>query len=241
MLNIAICDDSKEFLEQIRLLLDCWKDNSRPFLCHTFDNGDSLISAHSKIPFDVILLDVVMPLLNGIETARAIRKIDSNVKIVFLTSSAEYAVDSYTVKANNYLLKPVNSDALYLCLEELFSEIAQSARTLTIKELYSVKKVPLDHIEFVEAQNKHIIFYLNNGSIIETTEPLRILEDKLILNDGFFRCHRSYIVNISYIDTYTLKEVTLRSGKRIPISRSCHKDFENAYFSVTFGNAGEVK
>ena len=84
MLNIAICDDSKEFLEQIRLLLDCWKDNSRPFLCHTFDNGDSLISAHSKIPFDVILLDVVMPLLNGIETARAIRKIDSNPELFMM-------------------------------------------------------------------------------------------------------------------------------------------------------------
>ena len=96
-----------------------------------------------------------------------------------------------------------------------------------------------DIIEYVEAQNKHILFSLNNGTTIESTEPLRFHENHLTMEDGFFRCHRSYIINICQIDTFTLKEVTMRSGKRSPISRSCHKEFEAAYFAITFGKAGE--
>ena len=241
MLKIALCDDCSNFIDDIKIMLENWKNKSISFLFQSFDNGDDLISAHHSTPFDIILLDVVMPMLNGIETARIIRQYDKTVKIVFLTSSPEFAVDSYTVKANNYLLKPVDSTALYNCLEELCNEIAQNTRTITVKGLYSVQKLPLDNIEYVEAQNKHIIFSLRNGTTIETTEPLHLHDNKLTIYDGFFRCHRSYIVNINYIDTYTLKEIKMYSGYRIPIARSCQKEFESAYFSVTFKKAGEGK
>ena len=111
MLNIAICDDSKEFLDQIRLLLDCWKDSSQPFLCHTFDNGDSLISAHSQMPFDVILLDVMLPKLTGFEVCQQIREF-SSVPIIMLTAKGddmdkilglEYGADDYITKPFNIL------------------------------------------------------------------------------------------------------------------------------------------
>ena len=241
MVNIAICDDNLDFAQEICNLIEYQATRHNPLQCHIFDNGDALVTAHKQTPFDIIFLDVVMPMLDGIETARMIRKNDKHVKIVFLTSAPEFAVDSYTVKASNYLLKPVNSNALYHCLLELLEEIAQASHMITIKGLYSVHKIPLDHIEYVEAQNKHIIFSLKDGSTIETTEPLRIHEKILTIHDGFYRCHRSYIVNIHHIDTYTLKEIKMHSGCRIPIARSCHKEFETAYFSVTFGKAGEFK
>lgn len=241
MINIAICDDNLEFAHEICSLINQKTTRQIPFHCHVFDNGDTLLSAHKQTPFDIIFLDVVMPMLDGIETARMIRKEDNNVKIVFLTSSSEFAVDSYTVKASNYLLKPVNPVDLHHCLIELLDEIEQTSPAITIKGLYSVQKVLLNNIEYVEAQNKHIIFSLKDGSTIETTESLRIHEKSLTLQDGFYRCHRSYIVNIHHIDTYTLKEIKMHSGCRIPIARSCHKDFKTAYFSVTFGKAGEFK
>ena len=241
MVNIAICDDNLNFANEICHLIKYQATRHNPLQCQVFDNGDALAAAHKQTPFDIIFLDVVMPMLDGIETARMIRQNDKLVKIVFLTSSAEFAVDSYTVKASNYLLKPINPTALYHCLGELLEELAQTPRVITIKGLYSVKKIPLDHIEYVEAQNKHIIFSLQDGSTIETTEPLRIHEKVLTLHDGFYRCHRSYIVNIHHIDTYTLKEIKMHSGCRIPIARSCHKEFEAAYFSLTFGKAGDLK
>ena len=76
---------------------------------------------------------------------------------------------------------------------------------------------------------------LSGGKTILSSEPLYSYEKKLTLEDGFFKCSRSFIVNIHRIDTFTAKEIRTRSGARIPISRSCHREFENAYFSVLFG------
>ena len=91
----------------------------------------------------------------------------------------------------------------------------------------------------MEAQNKKVLFFLVDGRVIEANEPLYVFEDILNLNDGFYKCSRSYIVNIHHIDMYTAKEIRMRSGAIIPVSRGYHKDFEAAYFSVLFGKAGE--
>lgn len=240
MLRIAICDDESTCLSQIHTIVSRWRHHTSQPIIETFDNGDSLLKVHSESPYDIILLDVVMPIFNGIEVAREIREYDTTVKIVFLTTSPEYAVDSYTVKANNYLLKPVDTMKLYRCLDELCSEILITAsKNIHIKCTHAIHKVPLCDIEYVEAQNKHTLFILSNKQILESIELLSVHRDKLTLTDGFFKCHRSYIVNLNHIDTYTAKEIRMRSGYRIPISRNCQSDFENAYFSYTFKKAGE--
>lgn len=241
MLRIAVCDDCPDFLEQVTALLNLWPDKPGTLNCECFSDGDALLRAHTETPFDIILLDVIMPLLNGIDTAKELRMQDKSVKIVFLTSSPEFAVDSYTVKANNYLLKPVDAPALYRCLDELYADIRQKARCIIVQSSSAAYRVELDSIEHIEAQNKHILFALSDGRTIESINPLYSLEGKLLLSDGFFKCHRSYIVNLYQIDTYTAKEIKMRSGCRIPISRTCHKEFEEAYFSAIFGRVGDVE
>ena len=104
MIRIAICDDSSAFLHQTKFMIDHWDNYPQNITTELFEDGDTLILAHSKRPFDIILLDVVMPLLNGIDAAKELRRKDKTVKIVFLTSSAEFAVDSYTVKASNFFV-----------------------------------------------------------------------------------------------------------------------------------------
>lgn len=239
-MRIAICDDSPEFLSQAKELLTKWHHQPDLPVTETFEDGDALIQAHIAAPFDIILLDVVMPLLNGIEAAREIRQNDKSVKIVFLTSSPEFAVDSYSVKASNYLLKPLTAEKLYGCLDELAEELRQNARSITVKGPNAFHRVEIARIEYIEAQNKRVLFSLSDGKTISSTEPLYTYEGKLLLADGFFKCSRSYIVNLNQIDTYTPKEVQMRSGCRIPISRSCHREFEAAYFSVLFGKAGDL-
>ena len=239
MLKIAICDDNSDFLAQINRIINQWEHKPNPFIVRCFEDGDALICAHNEAPFDIILLDVVLPFLNGIEIAQEIREYDKSVKIVFLTSSPEFAVDSYTVKANNYLLKPIESARLFHCLDELKEDIQHTSQSIIVKSIHAVHRIALANIEYIESQNKHNLFVLSNGEIIESVEPLYTYEDKLMLSDGFFKCHRGYIVNIHHIDTYTLREIKTRSGCRIPISRKYHRDFETAYFSVIFGKAGE--
>lgn len=238
MLRIAICDDSPDSLVQTRESLEVWPDKPDGLFCEYFTHGDALIRAHTKNPFDVILLDIVMPMINGIESANEIRVLDKKVKIVFLTSSTEFAVESYSVKASNYLLKPVVPAALYRCLDELAAEINQNTQSILVKGTTAVHRIELNSIEYIEAQNKHVIFALSTGDAIEAVNPMYTYENSLLLDDGFFKCHRSYIVNIHHISSYTQKEIRMRSGCLIPISRNCHKEFESAFFSVIFGKAG---
>lgn len=239
MIRIGICDDSSAFLHQTKFMIDHWDNQPQNITAELFENGDALIQAHTEHPFDIILLDVIMPLLNGMETARELREKDKTVKIVFLTSSVDFAVDSYTVKASNYLLKPVNPSKLFACLDELISEIQSTARCIAVRSVDATHRVRISDIEYVEAQGKHILFALTDGKSVESLEPLYTYENKLVLDDGFFKCHRSYIVNIHYIDSYSQKEIVMRSGCRVPISRSYHKEFETVYFELMFGKAGD--
>lgn len=240
MMRIAICDDTHSFLTDTQEMTMQWPHRPDGMSVALFSDADALIESHKSDPFDIILLDVVMPLLNGIEAAAEIRRQDRSVKIVFLSVSAEFAVDSYTVKADNYLLKPVNRQRLYACLDEIQEEILESARSITVKSTAAVHRIKLQDIEYLESQGKLVLFCLSNSRMVHGTEPLYAYEKSLLLEDGFFKCHRSYLVNIHKIKTYTPKEITMSSGSRIPISRSCHKEFETAYFATLFGKAGDL-
>ena len=239
-MKIAVCDDSQLFLNEVKTLLSEWKDAPQSLSTEFFTNGDALIEAHSYTPFDIILLDVVMPLVNGIETAREIRKNDKHTKIIFITTSSEFAVDSYTVKANNYLLKPIIPELFYCAINELAKEILAAAKRIAVKTTEGVKSILITKIEYVEAQNHRVVFKLTDGSSFESSEPMYKHENQLMREDGFFKCHRSYVINFRHIDTFTTKEITMRSGVRIPISRGQHKELETAYFNNCFGT-GEVK
>lgn len=238
MLRIAICDDDLAFMDSLKNKIEMWEN--RPFNSRIscFTDGDALVSTHRSAPFDIIILDVVMPLINGIETAKEIRIADKEVKIVFLTSSPEYGVESYTVKANNYLLKPVKSDDLFSCLDELAFEMQNNLRNIVVKCNDGIHKLRLDNIEYVEASNKHTIFALQGNKTIESIRSISTYENEL-LADSFFKCHRSYLVNIHHINSYNNKELKTDSGVIIPISRGRFKEFETAYFSKIFEKAGE--
>ena len=236
MLKIAICDDNPTFLQQISEYVHQWNEGAQIV---TFSDGDTLISAHNKSPFDVLLLDVVMPLINGIEIAKEIRTNDSGVHIVFLTSSAEYAVESYSVKADNYLLKPINKNALFSCLDYIAQKKLSKQKCLLIKSSTVTHRIFIDNIEYIEAQNKNTLIYLTDGSTIKSNTQLYVFEEELQPKDGFFKINRSYIINVCYVDSYTTKEVTMHSSQIIPISRKSHQEFEEVYFSTFFHKVGE--
>lgn len=185
MLRIAVCDDMPDFLDQIQQCILRWPDGPDRVSVDTFTDADTLITSHSRTPFDIILLDVVMPLLSGIDAAKEIRQQDKSVKIVFLTSSPEFAVDSYRVKASNYLLKPLDAKKLYRCLEELSEDILQNAKRILVKGRYGFHRIALQDIEFVESDNKYIHFFLVNKTTLTSSDPLYAYEHKLLLADGF--------------------------------------------------------
>lgn len=240
MIRIAICDDSSAFLHQAKFLIEHWDaPAARSIVTELFEDADALLSAHSQKPFDIILLDIVMPLLNGIDAAKELREKDKTVKIIFLTTTTEFAIDSYAVKASNYLLKPVNPDTLFACLDELICDLQSIGKSIVVKGTDATHRIVLSDIEYVEAQLKHTVFFLKEKQKIESAEPFYTYENILVLDDGFFKCHRSYIVNIYHINSYTKKEIKTYSNQHVPISRNAFKKFEETYFSVFFGKLGE--
>lgn len=235
MLKIALCDDSPLFLEQASGFTQKWSDESRiPTTISSFHNGDDLISAHQTEQFDIIFLDIIMPLLNGMDTARELRLHDKTVKIIFLTSSPEFALESYEVRAQGYLLKPINYEKIKEHLDECAKAFAEEPKNLIIKTAFGYQKLYFHEIEYAEAQNKRVVFHLCSGDTVESMDAFHFFENKLTTEDGFFKCHRSYLVYLQNVDRFSATELSTKSGQVIPISRNYAKAFKDAYFAQMF-------
>lgn len=235
MLKIAICDDNTSALQNTSRLIRDWSAQREiPVDIFTFDNGDELIKENSSRHMDIIFLDIIMPLLNGMDTAKELRLEDTHVKIIFLTSSSEFALESYEVNASGYLLKPVACDKINELLNECNNMLFYEPKSLVVKTSLGYQKLYFHDIEFAEAQNKKVIFYLKSGRIAEAAETLHSLEDRLTVINGFFKCHRSYIVYMPNVDHFNSTEIITKCQRNIPIARGLAKVFKEAYFTLMF-------
>ena len=238
MLRIAVCDDSPQFLQTAADLINSWsRQRNIPIGLCAFSNGDELLKANSAERFDIVFLDIIMPLLNGMDTARELRQNDTVIRIIFLTSSPEFALDSYDVKAQGYLLKPVSSERIYSALDESAEFLVKEPENMILKTSFGYKKLYFHNIEYVEAQNKKVVFYLNDGSSVEAAEPLYHFENKMTMENGFFKCHRSYLVYMKNVDHFSNTEIITKSGRSVPIARGAGKAFKEAYFALMFGES----
>ena len=235
MIRIAVCDDSPEFLQQAIGMVEKWSEQSRtPTEIYRFDNGDALLAKNAVTHMDIIFLDIIMPLQNGIDTAKELRQSDNAVKIIFLTSSPEFALESYEVKAQGYLLKPVTYEKIKETLDECSHDFEAEAKNIVLKTASGYQKLYFHDIEYAEAQNKRVVFFLRTGKTVEAAQPLHFLEDKITENDGFFKCHRSYLVYMPNVDHFSMTEIMTKSGRSIPIARGYGKAFKEAYFAFVF-------
>ncbi len=236
-MRIAICDDDKICIDAAKTAIEKWlslSDISSPIL--TFDNGDDLIRENRCQPIDIIFLDILMPLLNGIDTAKEIREFDGKAKIVFLSSTEEFAVASYKVEASDYLLKPLDYEELSRALYKVKQELQKVQSSIVIHTADGYKKLYLNDIEYAEASHKGTTFSLVSGVSLRSVDPLYCFEQKLSIEAGFFKCHRSYIVNLLNIDAFIQSKIITKTGYRVPLSRTAQKAFKEAYVSFYFSN-----
>ena len=239
MITIAVCDDTAQYLQESVALLEQWsKEKNTAVKIDAFDNGDSLIQSMTHQPYDLIFLDIIMPMFSGIDTCAEIRKENSQTKIIFLSVSPEFGVDAFRVKANGYLLKPLDKKALFDLMDEYLAEKKATSRFLIARSMSMYRKVPLHTVSLLEAQNKRIMIYTTDGNALTLTTPLHQLTSQL--DNSFFQCHRSYIVNMNQIRSLSKTEMTMADGRIIPISRNYSKDLHNAYFEFLFGKAGDL-
>ena len=161
-MKIAICDDDKN--ELFHILADYQIQKNTDFSYKPFESSMELATNAAEERYDIYLLDVVMPGLNGMELAKEIRSYDKAADIIFLTTSPEFAVESYTVKASNYLIKPIQKDRLFDALDDIMkTRIEDQASSLVLKSSVGVHKVRISEIIYVEALNRKVIYYLKNN------------------------------------------------------------------------------
>ena len=233
MLQIAVCDDIIDELSNIVQLIDQYRI-SRNLNCEyaAFNNGFDLISALEKSKrFDIYCLDIIMPGFTGMETAKAIREFDKTAPIIFFTSSCEFALESYSVKAVNYVLKPVSKEKLFYTFDDLMEQIniADNTDSIIVKSHEGILKILITNLVFAEVIGRNVIYHMISGKTIECTESFSAACEKLIKFPCFIKTHRAYIVNMQYIDIIDNNQIILQTLISIPIAQGKTKDIKLKY------------
>lgn len=238
-MRIAVCDDHIKELDRLSKLLNDYRAKTKAcFTYITYSDGVALLEDVRKGGFDFLLLDVMMPLVNGMEIAHEIREFDGNIQLAFLTSSPEFAVESYSVDAFAYLLKPVTSDNLFPILDKLFRIAQKPEDGLSVKFQNGVANIPFFKLAYVEVMNRMMCFHLTDGSVRELVAPLSEYEGVLLQRPEFIRVHRAFIVNLWQVQELRSADILTYTGRVVPVSRRLYAQVRKAYMDQLFAEKG---
>lgn len=235
MLQLAVCDDNIDELSNMVQLINLYR-TSKNLSCEyaVFPNGFELVSALEKGKrFDIYCLDIIMPGLTGIDVAKEIRTFDKNAPILFFTSSPEFALESYSVKAINYVLKPISKKKLFFTFDDMLEQIKvkKNDDAVIVKSNEGIQKILISNLVFAEVIGRNVLYHLLSGKVIECTESFSSVCDNLLKCGSFIRTHRSYIVNMKYIDTIENHQVTLQTLTSVPVAQGKAKDIKQQYLN----------
>lgn len=241
MIHIAICDDSKQERQILAALFKRYQElHATPLQIHIFQNGFSLLDAIDQGKrFDITILDILMPGENGIEIARNIRASGTDTEIIFLTSSPEYAIDSYEVKAQNYLLKPVTEEKFFASIDSILAELDKkdtaSFIIYTTEKQYS--RIRVSSLVYGEVTHRTITLHLADQTMISAVMTFTEFQDILKVYPDFIYPHRSYAVNMNYIQYVTKSDIILTDGQKIPLSRNNYTKISEQFLNFAYTNS----
>lgn len=224
MLSIAVCDD--EIAQCAYIAGTVEKILSRmeaPCMVHQFNSGKELLQTVED--FDIVFLDIIMQEPDGMQTAKAMREEKKYGGIfVFISSSKEYALEAFDVDAAQYLLKPLDEKKLEKILQKtVMQERNHPQEFMIVKKERAQKKIFLDNICYFEIRGRKVDVHTTEG-IVTYYEQIGNLE-KMLYGKDFFRCHKSYIVHLRYVNSYTRQELTLDNGEKIMIAKRRYEAF----------------
>lgn len=223
MLSIAVCDDEIQeccrIADRIREVLEEMKISCT---IRQYNSGRELLRAQED--FDIIFLDIIMRDLDGIQTAQLVRGKAYDRILIFLSSSRDYVFDAYDVEAFQYLLKPLDGHKLRKVLEAAVRKTQKQSREfILVSKGRQTRKLFLDDISYFEIRGRVIEVHGREG-IFTYYEQIGILE-KNLQGKGFFRCHKSYLINLKHVDSYNRQEVILDQGERVVVAKRRYDQF----------------
>lgn len=226
MIRIAIVEDEMRERAHLR---DCLaymaQKEALEFDIVEFASGEEFLGGYQPV-YDIVLMDIELPGMNGMEAARALRRMDAFVLLVFVTNMVQYAVSGYEVDALNYILKPVNRFDFALKMNKAISRTAkrtdESVQIRAAKEIFTL---PIAAIKYLEVEGHYIVYHTTEGNF---TEYITLKEAEKKLDKPYFvRCNRCYLVNLKYVSAVR-DDVVLVGREELLISRPQKKVFLNA-------------
>ena len=240
MIKIAICDDEANIRAYLISLI---RAQSCPCEIVEYASAGDCLADTQEI--DLLFLDIELTTdrsgLDGMALAGQIRERTTGTQpvIIFVTGYERYVFDAFDVGAFQYLLKPMDEEKFAKVFSRAVAQIGTArekpGRVLTLQSANTSKTVPLDSIYYIESSNHKVELHLKNG---EFACYAKIGDLELELQDQFFRIHKGYLVNLSYVAGYSKTEVTLTNGERLLLSKYKYQDFVKAYLHFLKKGAG---
>lgn len=218
VLKIAVVDDDNGCLEQAKSNIAQYAEEKKiPIETHVFHSGTELLEQLST-QFDIIFLDIEMDGMNGMETAREIRRAGSEAILVFITNMAQYAINGYEVGALDYVLKPITYYTFSVRMDRVMLRLDHKRKTeeILLSLQGGVYRLRIDEIHYVEVQNRFLLYHTGQG-VFQVRGTLQAAENQLKENH-FVRCNHWYLVNLKYVSEIR-KNLAIVAGDQLEISR----------------------
>ena len=226
-LKVAICDDEQNQIEYLSGVVSDWARKNRHIVeVKCYPSAKSFLFDYSEEKdFDILLLDIEMPEMNGVELAKTVRKENSTIQIVFITGYYEYFSDGFDVSALHYLIKPADERKLLPVLDRAVSNLNYRQRAVLLTSPGGDVKVSLADICYVESENVHVAVHTTSGVYHSRISLAKFAEQ---LDETFIKVHRSYIVGLKYVKRISRTDITMLNGDIVPISRGMYDEVHSA-------------
>lgn len=226
MIKIAIVEDECMYAEQLKeYLMQYEKENGEVFDITMYSDGDDIVHKY-KAQFDIILMDVEMKFMDGMSAAEEIRKVDTEVVIIFITNMAQYAIRGYAVDALDYVLKPVSYFAFSQRLARAIGRMKKrEQKIISVNIKGGTMRLDVANIYYIESQGHNLIFHTASGEY-ESSGTMKDVEDKLAAMN-FFRGNKGYLINLAHVDGVQ-EGCAVVKGESLVLSRSRKKEFMEA-------------
>ncbi len=225
MIKIFLCDDEKVVYDSVKeIILKNGKGEISDYEITFFKSGEELLKYESDC--DILLLDIEMPLMDGIETARRLRERKSSCVIIMLTSNVSRFKEAFRIGALRYVTKPIDEEELFEALHEAENHLI-GRRIFQIEEKGIAYSIPESDIVYLMSDRNATYIYAKHR---EFRSQVSLQDWKEQLDERvFYLCHRSYLVNMGYVNDFSEKEVSLETGEKIPVSRRKYQAFFQKY------------
>lgn len=246
-MKIAVCDDDTYYRGQLQELTKTYASTNREreITVSTFTHAEQLLeSVYKNGGFDIYILDIVMPGMNGIELGRQLRNDGYDGKIIYLTTSDEFAIDSYSVDTFNYILKPWDNDHFLSTLERAVCSISdRKEKHIMVKTKESNVKLNLDAITHAELSKRCVIYHLTSGRIVESTTLRTNFAEAmqpLVSEKRFIFCGASTVANMHHITEVENEAVIFSCGEKIFFSKKICRDIRTAWLDFCFSEVDDI-